>query len=90
MARQEPSQGGYLSSSEEESGTADLTAWTSSERAIGPGLCPGSRTWYETHKQTQDIQGLSCAWEPYPAEEKGAALTIPFHGRDGMLQQAKY
>ena len=59
MARQEPSQGGYLSPSKEESGTTDLTAWTGSERAIGPSLCPGSHMWYgETHKQTREVQGL--------------------------------
>lgn len=90
MARQEPSQRGYLSPSEEESGTEDLTAGTGSEGAIGPSLCPGSHVWHvETHKQTQEVQGLGCAWEPCPAQAKTShfpALTPPFHGRDGTAQ----
>lgn len=67
MARQEPSQGGYLSPGEEESGNADLTAWSSNEGV----LCPGSHAWYgDIHKQTQEVQGLGYAWKPRPTRVK--------------------
>lgn len=72
MTRQEPSQGGYLSSNEEESGTADLTAWGGSKRATGPSLCPVSHMYGETHKQTGEVQGMGCDWELSPAQVKGA------------------
>lgn len=72
MARQEPSQRGYLSPSEEESGTEDLTAGTGSKGAIGPSLCPGSHVWYaETHKQTREVQGLAVLGNRVQLKQKG-------------------